>query len=263
MKEKSKSRNPFKNRYFVYTLVYLCLLGILAAGLSFSRYTTEDSAADSAIATADNVYITGENVTQDAVETLAMNVYATSKLSESSSFVEHTYQRIQINIINESDCTVALSDFSITEADGTDSVYEMLAIDMTNTDYETYESKSYYGDTSAAVLAYINDNCAVSLGSSTESVTYTYDVTDAADVSDAVDAATESTFTTLEEGTASAVLQHGGTVSFCVMSWVEHDNVYKDDADAETADQISHSTLTELGIGTQEFTFSVHSEQVD
>lgn len=47
-----------------------------------------------------------------------------------------------------------------------------------------------------------------------------------------------------------------------IISWVEHDNIYKADADLNE-DKISHKTLKELNAESESFTIKLTSAQVD
>ena len=232
-----------KNRYFSFTMIYLCILGLVAAGFSFSRYTSNDTQMDnSGVAVYDVVINSGDPSSQDT--SVSMSVCATSKLSEPSSMINGCYHKMQINIINRSECTVALSDFLLTAPD--DSVYNKLLIPMDKEEIDKYELSC--GSVPLAIIDY--------LGMTQDEVSkMTIEEVNAA-VSESNEQACIYLASRCEK------LNAGQVATFFVIAWVEHDGVYKDDADLNP-DKISHKTPTELGIMPETFNFSVHSEQVD
>ena len=114
----------FKNRYFSFSMIYLCILCIFSAGLSLSQYTTNDTTTeDSGVAVYDVLITNGES-TENSTE-VAMSVHATSKLSEPTSMLDGTYEKMQINVTNYSECKISLSDFLLTETTS-NSIYEKI-----------------------------------------------------------------------------------------------------------------------------------------
>ncbi len=232
-----------KNRYFLFTMIYLCLLSVVAAGLSFSRYTSNDTHTDnSGVAVYDVVINSGDPSSKDT--SVSMSVCATSKLSEPASMINGCYHKMQINVVNRSECTVALSDFRLTFAEN--SIYNKIIIPMNKSEMDSYEFES--GSIPLAIIDY--------LGMTQEEIS---NMT-VEQVNAAVSNSNEQSCAYLSEH--SVKLNKGEAKTFFVVAWVEHDSVYKQDADLN-ADKISHLTPTELGILPETFNFSVHSEQVD
>ncbi len=234
----------FKNRYFSFLMIYLCILCIFGAGLSLSQYTTNDTATDDSGVAVYNVVITAGESMDNSAE-VSMSVYATSKISEPNSMIDGTYEKMQINVTNRSECTISLSDFLLD--DNTDSsVYQKIIIPMNKTELEAYEKKC--GSVPLMILNYLGLT-------QTQAAAMGID-----DVSSAV--SSKNTETCAELASNSDNIAIGESKTFFVISWVEHDSVYKNDADNST-DNISHNTPTELGIQPETFKVSVDSEQVD
>lgn len=225
-------------------MIYLCLLSIIGMGFSFSRYRSEDSKTDDAhIALYDVVIYSGDSVENQ--KHISVSVYATSKLSEPDSMIEGTYETKQINIMNKSECTVSLSEFKLEEIEKSDDnktdIYKELVIP-----YEEMDNyKLIYGDNVPGMMIdYIGE--------------YQADLSDM----DVLDGILEAKNTDTFDAMDNCVLQPGETKTFYVIFWVEHDAVYKADADIEQ-DSISHRTLAELSVTQKKLLFSVHSEQYD
>lgn len=222
-------------------MIYLCLLSIMAAGLSLSRYTSNDTAvSDSGVALYD-VFITGGDPSSVQTE-IAISVCATSKLSEPVSMIDGTYQKVQLNITNRSECAVALSDFLLSAPDG--SVYNKVIIPKDEAEMAEYELKC--GSIPLAVIDYLGKSRVELSQMSIEQI------------NTAISDSNTKTCNSLELSRLSV----GETKTLFVIAWVEHDGVYKADADLNE-DKISHQTPTELGVLPEKFTFSVHSEQID
>ena len=236
-----------KNKWAVFTLIYLCILSFFALGLSWSRFTTGDTQTDDAnVAVYDVVITTGVPGTSEVNRDLT--VYATSKISEPASMVPYTYDKIQINIINKSECDISLSDFQFNSSD----YYTKLILPMTQEEFNTFELSE--GSVPLALAKYLNiklENISIDK------------------LKTAIDHKNTETIEAFEA--EAKKLKPGEMKSFMIFSWVEHDAVYKDDADANmydadtnpNGDYISHKTLAELGITSEPLNFSVHSEQVD
>ena len=229
-----------KNRWRVFIIVYLCILSFFALGLSWSRYTTGDTQTDDANAAVYNVVIStgvpGSNeVNRD------LTVYATAKISEPASMVPGTYDKLQINIINKSECDISLSNFQFNPSE----YYTKLILPMTQDEFDKFEISK--GSVPLALADYLNINLNdISIDT----------------LKTAIDKKNKETIEQLEG--ESIVLKPEEMKSFMIFSWVEHDAVYKEDADLNAeGDHISYKTLAYLGITSEPINFSLHSEQVD
>lgn len=238
----------FKNRYFSFLMIYLCLLSIIGMGFSFSKYKSEDTQTDDArIALYDvNIY-TGDSTNNQ--ENIAINIYATSKISEPECMIEGTYEKKQINIHNQSECDIQLSRFDFKEIENDNKnktdIYKQLIIPKTKEEMDIYEEE-YDNNIAKAMLGYIGK-------SETE-------LSDITELDTILNNANELSWDSMED----CILKPGETKTFFIIFWVEHNAVYKEDADLEeNSDNISHKTPTELGVAPKKFLLSVHSEQFD
>lgn len=232
----------FKNRYFSFLMIYLCVLSLIGTGLSFSRYTSNDSQENEARTAVYDVVISSGSL--DSTEkNITMNIYATSKISEPASMQVGTYEKKQINIINRSECDVSLSDFEMVFPEN--SVYAKLIIPKSKEEMDAYEKQM--GSMPLVILDYLGK---------TES-----ELADAAQVYTLLKEKNEESFSFFTDG---EILKTGEAKTFFIVSWVEHDAVYKADADANAdTDNISHKTLEQLGIAAENFLIKINSRQVD
>ena len=167
-------------------MIYLCIISIVGLSLSFSRYTSGDTKTEDARAAAYDVEIHSGDL-QSVEQNMTMTVYATSKISETKSMIDGTYEKKQVNIHNFSECDISLSDMGIQ------------------------------------------------------------------------DQKNKKSFKEIEN---SGTIDTGESRTFFIISWVEHDNIYKADADLNE-DKISHKTLKELNAESESFTIKLTSAQVD
>ena len=234
----------FKNRYFSFLMIYLCILCIFSTGLSLSQYTTNDTATDDSGVAIYDVLITNGESTENSAE-VSMSVHATSKLSEPTSMLDGTYEKMQINVTNYSECKISLSDFILSET-ASGRIYEKIIIPMTKQEIEDYQRRC--GSVPLMLLDYLGMT-AKELGSM-----------DLSAFNGVIAEKNTEAFTTLED--SSEEINIGETKTFFVISWVEHDSVYKADAD-NNADKISHITLGDLGVKPETFKVTVESKQID
>lgn len=238
-----KKKNS-KSRYFTFAMIYLCILSAVAAGLSLSRYTSGDTATDeSGVAIYDVVINTGDPGSTDT--TAYLSVSATSKLTEPASMIAGCCQKMQINVINRSECTVELTDFSLIEPDG--SVYTKIIIPKNKEEMDELELNC--GSVPLAVIDFLGKTQSEMSAMTVE------------EVNTLISASNAGVCRELSEN--SGELAPGDRTTLFVVAWVEHDNIYKADADKNTPDQISHQTPTQLGILPESFSFKVYSQQVD
>ena len=232
----------FKNRYFSFLMIYLCFLSIVGTSISFSKFLTQDSSEEAARAAIYNVEIYSGN--SDTVEQdILMEIYATSKISETTSMIAGTYEYKQINIINKSECDISLSDYLID--DDENSIYSKLVIPMTAEEMAAYEQSK--GSVPMVILDYLGK---------TETELSLLSV---AELKSLIDEKNTTSFEQL-----CKTLKPNKISTFFIISWVEHDAVYKEDADNNAdSDGISHKTPTELGLSAEFFKIQIHSEQVD
>ena len=73
-------------------MIYLCIISIVGLSLSFSRYTSGDTKTEDARAAAYDVEIHSGDL-QSVEQNMTMTVYATSKISETKSMIDGTYER--------------------------------------------------------------------------------------------------------------------------------------------------------------------------
>ena len=93
-------------------MIYLCIISIVGLSLSFSRYTSGDTKTEDARAAIYDVEIHSGDL-QSVEQNMTMTVYATSKISETKSMIDGTYEKKQVNIHNFSECDISLSDMGI------------------------------------------------------------------------------------------------------------------------------------------------------
>lgn len=225
-------------------MIYLCILCVFSTGLSLSRYTTNDTATDDSGVAIYDVLITNGESTENSAE-VAMSVHATSKLSEPTSMLDGTYEKMQINVTNYSECKISLSDFILYETTN-NSIYEKIILPMTKQEIEDYQRRC--GSVPLMLLDYLGMT-ATEFGGM-----------DFSAVNDVIDLKNIEALATLEN--SSDEINIGETKTFFVISWVEHDSVYKADADINE-DKISHKTLTDLGVKPETFKVTVESKQID
>ncbi len=221
-------------------MIYLCILSIVGMSLSFSRYTSGDTVTENARAAIYDVAIYSGDL-QSTEQMINMSVYATSKISETGSMIEGTYEKKQVNIHNFSECDISLSDMKIINE--SDSLYEKLIIPMNEEEMTAYEIQC--GSIPLSVLNYLGK---------TE-----IELADSNSVRQAVNNKNTESFNALEN---KGIIKPKESLTFFIISWVEHDNLYKADADNNT-DKISHKTPTELNLASEEFTIQATSNQVD
>lgn len=116
-------------------MIYLCIISIVGLSLSFSRYTSGDTKTEDARAAAYDVEIHSGDL-QSVEQNMTMTVYATSKISETKSMIDGTYEKKQVNIHNFSECDISLSDMGI--QDQTGNLYEKLIIPMNEEEITAY-----------------------------------------------------------------------------------------------------------------------------
>lgn len=222
-------------------MIYLCILSIVATGLSLSRYISRDPSVTNANVAVYDVFInSGEP--SSANTNVSASVYATSKLTEPGSMIEGTYDKIRVNIINRSECSIGLSDVKLQDPDS--SVYEKLIIPMDENELAEYERQC--GSIPLAVIDYLGIDSAL------------LDSMSVHDIDNAVSESNINTCNNMHDQIAA-----GERKTIYIISWVEHDNIYLVDAEANTNDNISHKTPTQLGVQSEDFNFCVHSEQID
>lgn len=230
----------FHNRYFSFLMIYLCIISIVGLSLSFSRYTSGDTKTEDARAAIYDVEIHSGNL-QSVEQSMTMTVYATSKISETKSMIDGTYEKKQVNIHNFSECDISLSDMGI--QDQTGNLYEKLIIPMNEEEITAYETKC--GSIPLMVLDYLGKTEA--------------ELADYTDVRNIINEKNKKSFKEIEN---SGTIDTGESRTFFIISWVEHDNIYKADADLNE-DKISHKTLKELNAESESFTIKLTSAQVD
>lgn len=221
-------------------MIYLCIISVVGMSLSFSRYTSGDTKTEDAHAAIYDVEIYSGDF-QSFEKDITMTVYATSKISETGSMIEGTYEKKQINIHNLSECDISLSDMKIGNEAG--SLYEKLVIPMNKEEMSAYETKC--GSIPLLILNYLEKTEA--------------ELSNSEDVRTIVNAKNEESFEKIED---SGIVGAGESKTFFIISWVEHDDVYKADADLNT-DKISHKTLKELNFESESFIIQANSVQVD
>lgn len=230
----------FHNRYFSFLMIYLCIISIVGLSLSFSRYTSGDTKTEDARAAIYDVEIHSGDL-QSVEQNMTMTVYATSKISETKSMIDGTYEKKQVNIHNFSECDISLSDMGI--QDQTGNLYEKLIIPMNEEEITAYETKC--GSIPLMVLDYLGKTEA--------------ELADYTKVRDIINKKNEESFEAIEN---RGTIDTGESRTFFIISWVEHDNIYKADADLNE-DKISHKTLKELNAESESFTIKLTSAQVD
>ena len=85
------------------------------------------------------------------------------------------------------------------------------------------------------------------------------ELADYTDVRNIINEKNKKSFKEIEN---SGTIDTGESRTFFIISWVEHDNIYKADADLNE-DKISHKTLKELNAESESFTIKLTSAQVD
>lgn len=230
----------FKNRYFLFLMIYLCFLSVVGTSMSFSRFLTQDSSEDKARAAIYNVEIYGG--TSETKQDIVMEIYATSKISETVSMQIGTYQYKQVNVINKSECDISISD--CTMVDSANSVYTKLLIPYTEEEFTNYLQND--GTIPTMVLQYLE--------ASVEDFS-SYDLGEIDQLNELIEQANKVSCASMGWN-----LKPNESAAFFIVSWVEHDSVYKEDAGT---DNISYKTLTELGVTADFFSIQIHSDQID
>lgn len=228
------------NRYFSFLMIYLCIISIVGLSFSFSRYTSGDTKTEDARAAVYDVGIYSGDL-QSVEQNITMAVYATSKISETGSMIEGTYEKKQVNIHNFSECDISLSSMKIQNETG--NLYEKLIIPMNEQEMSEYETNC--GSVPLMVLDYLGKTEA--------------ELTDHANVRNSINEKNKEAFKAIED---SGVVKTGESRTFFIISWIEHDNVYKEDAGLNM-DKISHKTLKDLDAESESFIIQATSEQID
>ena len=140
-----------------------------------------------------------------------------------------------------SECDISLSDMGI--QDQTGNLYEKLIIPMNEEEITAYETKC--GSIPLMVLDYLGKTEA--------------ELADYTDVRNIINEKNKKSFKEIEN---RGTIDTGESRTFFIISWVEHDNIYKADADLNE-DKISHKTLKELNAESESFTIKLTSAQVD
>ncbi len=230
----------FRNPYAKIFIVYLCLVSLVGMNGVFSRYTSTDSASDSAGAARYDVVIYDGTDSQHLTQ-IDIDLFATARLSEPESMEEGTYEFKQVNIINRSDCRILLSDFELTSPEN--SAYTKLLMNKSSGELDSY-LEALNNDRPTGILYYVN-----------KPVAELADIDQFNSIIEQQNAATVAELNLVQ-------LSPGETKTFYIVAWAEHDNLYKSDA-GQQADAISHKTPTQLSLRHEEFRITLRSVQAD
>lgn len=296
------------NRYFKFLVLYLFFIMVVFVNFAYSKYIIRESGDETArVANFDTDFVIYKNYDPENPEAFKNDVHvhvlATSKLSEPSTMInQETCEFTRVNFINKSETSVLFNNFTINTAmdnarDRTKSVYTKLIIDAD----ESYISE-HDDSISKSVQAYLksvmeefNKNPAdvedakekqqlVKLQSNFASdadfqwngSTITYDENKLGDIDYlnrlvlAANKIAQYKFET-EDSSSPLMVEPNTTRTILIVSWVEHDNVYKADADLDTQTRISHNkpSVILLADGHEDeslketFTLSVNADQYD
>lgn len=297
----------FKNRYLKFLGLYLLFVAVVLLNFTYSKYIIRESGDTTAkIADFDTDFIIYKNYDSENPEAFRNDVHihalATSKLSEPSTMInEETCEFTRVNFINKSETSVIFKNFTMStdmeNACDNSSVYTKLIIDAD----QSYISE-HNGSISEAAREYLK-------AVMTEYNTAPENIDDAKEKQQLIDlqyhfasdedlkwngskidydeaelgnidylnklvlAANKITQYKFENISSSSPLMVGPntTRTILIVSWVEHDNVYKADADLNTETRISHNKPSVILLTdnhedeslNETFTLSVDVEQYD
>lgn len=286
----------FRSRYLFFAVFYLTLLSVVILSMSYSRYTSSDESNDSADVAvfSTDLVITGADET--VIGPVNCNFYATCKISDLTSMVPGTCEMEYVRIINRSDCSVKLTDGDILPDEDISlaDAYTKLLVDRSSDYIDSHNGiggaalaymhqllDDYLTDPSLLTdederselerlqAKFADDQDFYYPAGSDEPLEFRYDyLTDVKYLDQLVSACNKLTFARLTDPVSGEVLAPGETRSLMLLTWVEHDNVYRDDADQLTA-PASDKTPTELIGGgnradvTEEFRLMFRIRQAD
>ena len=261
-------------------MLYLAFVSFVMLSFTFSRYVTtggsDDHAAIAAFGTDIFIY---SGSSGSVASPVSSHFYATSKISEPSTMTDGTCEYLRFRITNRSDCTVRVTEVGLLSplSEAADKAYTKLFVD------ENEEYISQHNGIATSALSYmhgiiddyqldpdeITDEKKKSVVThwqqtfsddedffypkgSSDPIYFSYElISDSEYLNQIVAVSNKLTLeriNNISDG-AGTVLAPGESRDLILFIWVEHDNVYRYDADAQNTNASDKNPTALIGNG--------------